>query len=285
MGYPLAYRRVRFLPALLVSALVPLQGCSASAESTLERVQREDFVRAAYAHEPPYAVLDSTGRVVGESPAALRGALPALEVDSVRWVRMPFEELIPALAQGNVDVVASGLFPSATRREEADFTRPTSCSRAAFLVRADGPAPEGLEAFLEGDEKELGPVAVVRGSVEHTAVSILGLPEERVLVVPDLPTGVTALAGGRAGALALTAPTIQGSQDALEGLRWYRYTPSDSIADLVEGCSALAVRRGDEELLAALDRGLEAFVGSAGHRAALEPFGFSAEDVPEGSEP
>lgn len=285
MGHPLAHRWPRLLALLAASSLTPLQGCSAPAETTLERIQREGFVRAAYAHEPPYAVLDSTGRVVGESPAALRGALPALEVDSVRWVRMPFEELIPALAEGAVDVVSSGLYPSAIRHESAVFTRPTSCSRAALLVREDVPAPEGLEAFLDDGESGLGPLAVVRGSVEETAVAVLGIPKERALVVPDLPTGVTVVAEGRAGALALTEPTLHASRNALAGLRWYPYTPPDAVADLVEGCSALAVRPGDDGLLEALDQGLETFVGSAAHRVALESFGFSASDLPVGSEP
>ena len=268
----------RVCGALLLAAV--LFACREAPKSALDRIERQGFLRAAYTHEPPYAFLDSLGQVQGESPTALRGALSALPVDSIRWMRMDFDELLPSLAEGRIDVVASGLFPSEERRREMAFTRFTSCSEAALLVRRDGPRPRGLMSFVRDGTLTIG---VVRGAVEERAVDMLGIPAERVLVVPDLATGVTAVRDGLAAALALTAPTLRLALGDGVDLDWYTYEPSEEIAPLVKGCSALATRPGEDELTEALDRGLAEFIGSPDHLAALTSLGYIADDVPRGS--
>lgn len=264
-------RRVGWAALVIVTVLVAATACRDDTDSSFERIQREGFVRAAYAHEPPFAFLDDDGRVTGESPSALRGALPVLAVDSVRWVQMDFDELLPGLLEGRVDVVASGLFPTDARRERVAFTSHSSCSRPALLVREDGPSPDGLGSFVGSGS---GRLAVVRGTVEEDAARELGIPGERLLVVPDLPTGVLIVREGRADALALTEPTLTSLLGKSPGLSIQAYAPREETRELVQGCSALAVRRSDVGLLDALNKGLDGFVGTEEHKAVLERFGF-----------
>lgn len=258
--------------------LITVASCNSPSETTLDRIRTDGFVRAAYAHEPPYAFVDDRGAVVGESPAALRGALPPLSIDSVRWVRMDFDELLPGLADGRVDVIASGLFVTPERSSRAAFTHATSCSRPALLVRDNGPSPSDLAAFTNA---AAGRVAVVRGTVEEEAVQMLGVPEDRVLRVPDVQTGIVVVREGRVDALALTEPTLRHALGSAPDLRVYAYNPSSLIAELVQGCSALVVRQADGDLVAALNEGLRAFVGSPEHLTKLEGFGFSADALPD----
>lgn len=261
----------------VLGAWVAIASCDVPSETSLERIRREGFMRAAYAHEPPYAFVDDQSRVVGESPTGLRGALQALAIDSIRWIRMDFDELLPGLDDGRADVIASGLFETPERAEHVAFTHATSCSRPALLVRGDGPTPGDLAAFTRA---ETGRVAVVRGTVEQDAVRILGIPDDRVLVVPDVLSGVLVVREGRVDALALTEPTLRNALGSASDLRVYAYTPSDRIEGLVRGCSALVVRQDDGDLLAALNEGLGAFVGSPEHLSALESFGFGADALP-----
>lgn len=255
-----------------------MASCDVPSETNLERIRREGFLRAAYAQEPPYAFVDEESGVVGESPTALRGALPALSIDSVRWIRMDFDELLTGLDDGRVDVIASGLFATPERAAHVAFTRATSCSRPALLVRSDGPTPRDLAAFTRS---EAGRLAVVRGTVEQDAVRVLGIPDDRVLVVPDVLSGILVVRRGRAEALALTEPTLRDALGTASDVRMYPYTPSDRIEELVQGCSALVVRQGDGDLREALDEGLRAFVGSPEHVGALERFGFTPDALPD----
>ncbi len=258
--------------------LVTVASCSAPSETSLDRIRTDGFVRVAYTHEPPYAFVDDQGAVVGESPVALRGALPPLSIDSVRWVRMDFDELLAGLADGRVDVIASGLFVTPERSSRVAFTHATSCSRPALVVRDDGPAPRDLSAFTGA---AAGRVAVVRGTVEEDAVEILGVPEDRVVRVPDVQTGIVVVREGRVEALALTEPTLRHALGSASDLRVHAYTPSSRIAGLVQGCSALVVRQADGDLIAALNEGLRAFVGSPEHLEELEGFGFTADALPD----
>lgn len=261
-----------------VTVLLAVWSCSAPPETSLDRIRGDGFVRAAYAQEPPYAFIDDEGRVVGESPTALRGALPQLSIDSVRWVRMDFDDLLPGLNEGRVDVIASGVFATSERSALVAFTRSTSCSRPALVVRRDGSAPRDLADFASA---AAGHVAVVRGTVEQDAVRVLGIPEDRVLEVPDVLSGIVVVREGRVDALALTEPTLRRALGSASDLRLYAYTPSSRIAELVQGCSALVVRKADKDLLAALNEGLGAFVGSSEHLTALRSFGFTADALPD----
>lgn len=233
-------------------------GCDGRHDA-LARVRAQGFIRAGYAHEPPWAFLGLDGIVDGESPDALRGALATVGVDSVRWLRLDFDDLLPALAAGRVDVIASGLFPTPERLGRAGFTRPTSCALAAVAYRKGEPPPAGLEAFLTPGA---GRMSVVQGTVEETASTRLGVADSQTLVVPDLATGVEALRAGATRALFLTAPTLSAGLPAETGLAWDLYQPPPAVSELVEGCGALAVRRDDARLLAALDEGLSSYVGS-----------------------
>lgn len=210
---------------------------------------------------------------------ALRATLPRLAVDSVRWVRLEFEALIPALLAGRVDLIAAGMFATPEREEQVAFSRATLCPRAALVTRrAEPDVPSTLQAF--SSDPGAGVIAVLDGSVEQSATALLGVPDERVVVVPDVATGLAAVQAEEADALAITAPTAQAAVASQPDLVWQAYSPSPSIEGLVVGCSALAVRQTDPDLLRALDDALSLYVGSQAHRDVLAELGLSADDLP-----
>ncbi|MDT8341977.1 MAG: transporter substrate-binding domain-containing protein [Longimicrobiales bacterium] len=250
-----------------VISVPSVTSCRARSDDTLGRVEAGGFVRAGYAQEPPYAFLLASGRVDGEAPAALRHALAAVGVDSIRWILHDFEDLLPALEQGRVDVVAAGLFITEERRERVLFSRPTMCARPALAFRTEASPPPGLASFL-GDGS--GVLAVVSGSVEHQAVKVLGIPASTTLQVPDVKTGLVAVRSGHAEALAMTAPTLQRAVAAADGLAWRYYEAPPAVAPLVGGCSALVFRRSDIRLAEAVNVGLEGYVGARSQRAVFD---------------
>lgn len=268
--------RLEGLIVALLACVVVVGGCGGDRESSADGDGFDRILTAGYAQEPPYAYADSTGWVAGESPVALRGALAALGMDSVRWVRMPFDELLPSLREGGIDVVASGLYPTDERRMMALFTRSTSCSGPALAVRDEASAPVSIESFVADDGTRL---AVLRGAVEERAARALGISGDRIVPVADPATGLEAVRRGRADGFALTEPTLRYALRDHEGLRVETYEPPPSVTGLVGGCSALAVRRGEEALGLTLDRGLGDFIGSEAHRALVEPLGFRVPDL------
>lgn len=251
--------------------------CGAPPDDTLVRVEERGFLRAGYAQEPPYAFRRASGVVDGEAPEALRHALSAVGVDSIRWILYDFEDLIPALEQGRVDVLAAGHFITAERRERVLFSRPTMCARPALAFRAGTSPPLGLETFTDG---ESGALAVVEGSVEHQAMQLMGAPSSAVLPVPDVATGLAAVRSGRADALALTAPALHRALQGADDLAWHVYEAPQGVASLVGGCSALAFRRSDAPLVAAVNAGLESYVGAPAQAAVFDRLGISGTAGP-----
>lgn len=268
------------LRLLSVAVLVPLVvSCQTPPESTLQRARREGFVRVAYSEEPPFSFFDeSTGRAGGESPEAMRAVAEGLRIENVRWVRLDFGDLIPSLLQGRVDVVAAGMFRTPEREERVRFSTPTVCSAPALLV----PAGSSVTSIGDVARDTTLRLAVLDGSVEHSAAQELGIRRDRVLTVPDLITGVVAVGEGSASAFAITLPTarqaVQNPRAASLEIR--RYDPPTQIRTMVAGCSALAFRPQDTSLVDAANRALAAYVGGDRHLSMLQRLGFNPEDLP-----
>ena len=257
-----------------------ITSCAPAADDALARIREQGFIRAGFTPEAPYALVEAGGRVGGESPEALRNAMAATGVDSIRWVMLDFDELIPALTEGMVDVVAAGLFSTPERRARVRFSRPTLCARPALVRRSATSATVGLEAFAAPGA---GRLAVVEGAVEHQAAEALGVPPERLLAVPDLATGVAAVLGGSADALALTTPTLRNAVKGDTRLAWDLYDPPAAVATLVAGCSALAFRIGDARLAEVVDSGLTRYLGSTRHAEILKALGLALDEMPPGT--
>jgi polar amino acid transport system substrate-binding protein len=262
----------------LVAAMI-LAGCNAGEPPP----SLPDPIRAGFSEEPPYAFLDSDGRVMGEAPETLRRAAEALGLAEPEWIRMPFDEILPALRAGRIDVAASGHLTTAARAEEVRFTHPSVCPLPALLVTPAAAARvESLADLVTSDDLVL---TVLGGSTEETASLRLGIPPARILTVYDVRSAAVALGTGQGQALAITLPTARwlAASELGDGLVVVGpYAPPLEVADLFNECSALAVRPGDDALLQALDGVLPAVMADAGHLRRLQALGFERFAVPEG---
>jgi polar amino acid transport system substrate-binding protein len=256
--------------------------CTPGGTSTLDRVRRDGFIRVGYAVEAPYAFVEA-GRVTGEAPAVAGALLRRLGIDSVVWVRREFAALVPDLRRGRFDLVAAGMFITAERERVVAFTRPTFCVGPALLVRRGN--PRRLHGYEDTRLDPAARLAVLAGAVEQAAAEAAGVPPERLVAVPDQRTGLAALRQGRVDAFALSAPSVNhlvatDTSRSIERAEPF-HAPRLAAVDL-QACGALAVRRGDRELLRHLNREITSFVGTAAHLRLVERFGFSRAELPPG---
>lgn len=267
--------RARFEPAWLLFlclCILPQGGCQDSGLSVGD-IQARGFLRAGYSEEPPYAFRDSAGNIRGESPQALELAAEALQVEDIRWVRLDFRDLIPALQNGRVDVLAAGMYRTPERADRVLFTRPTVCSGPALVVRAGSGTALDLDAVVDGTTR----FAVLAGSVEQVALERLSVPAPHILIAPDVRTAVTAVIEEKVDALAITEPTARWltRQSGNHELEVVTYEPPARVQGLLEACAALAFRPEDEELSASVDSVLARVLESPRRREMLEFLGFS----------
>ncbi|WP_300156921.1 transporter substrate-binding domain-containing protein [Solidesulfovibrio sp.] len=237
-------------------------------------------IRVGYSGEPPYCFRTATGEVSGAAPEVAKAVFGHAGIGPVRWVLLDFNQAIPALLDGRIDMIANGLFITPERAKRMLFSRPFCRSLQGLLVRRGNPLD--LHSYEEAAKSPAARIAVLDGSVEQLALASLGTSPERLFVVPDPAGGLAAVRSGRADALALSAPTVawlagesQGEAEPASPMRQAAGTP--------EGQSAFAFRPADAALAGRVDAALAGYIGSKAYLDLLTSLGFASGLMSAGS--
>ena len=268
-----------------ITVLVGASGCQGEAnteEPTLQKIQRLRVVKVGYANEAPYAYLDpQTGELTGEAPEIARIIFKQMGVDRIEGVLTEFGALIPGLKSGRFDMIAAGMYITPERCREIAFSNPTYKIGEAFLVKAGNPLQlNSYEAVADHAQARLG---VVAGAVELGYARAVGIPTQRIVILPDAPSAVEAVQAGRVDAYAGTALTIQDMLTKANDRQLERAQPftNPTIAGQpVIGYGAFGIRQQDQALLSAVNGQLQTFIGSPEHRQLVAPFGFTPAELP-----
>lgn len=261
--------------AVIAVAYACMAGCT---DSLLRRLQAGQPLRIGYAVEPPYAFLTSDGDVTGESPEIAKRIATRLGFLNIKWYHVEFGSLISKLESGHIDVIAAGMYVTPERERQIAFSETTFQVRSGLLVAAGN--PKRLHGTRQVAEEADVRLAVLSGSVEESLYRRLGVPVNRLVVVPDALTGRSAVESGLADALALSSPSVfwmakSGHRGRVEAA--YPYEP---MADEKLGCGAFAFRKEDRALRRAWNRALREFLRSDEHAALVASFGFALTDLP-----
>jgi polar amino acid transport system substrate-binding protein len=284
---------IKKIRVLLLAILIPIgfAGCGKGpqdhpGQTTLERIRKEGVIRLGYANEAPFAYMDEhTGRLTGEAPEIARVILRRMGVKRVKGVLTEWGALIPGLKAGRFDVIAAGMYITPTRCREIAFTNPTYGIGDALVVKAGNPL--GLHGYDDVAAKPKARLGVVAGTVELGYARASGIPDARISLLPDNPSGLAALSAGRIDAFGATALTVSdllskaGKDSGLQRARPFRQPVVKGRE--VRGYGAFGVRKQDQALLKELNRQLAAFVGTPEHLKLVAPFGFGPDEMPGGA--
>ena len=199
-SYPSA-RLKRFL--ILILGVMPLLTCSPASDTTLERIRREGIARVGYANDIPFGHATADGKLTGEAPEIVRKILSRMGIGKIEGVLVEFDSLIPALKAGRFDIIAAGMFIIPERCREIAFSEPTFSLGQAFLVKKGNPL--NLHRYEDVAKNPNAILCVMKGAVEGNYARAVGIPESRIFIVPDTPSGLVAVKNGVADALALTS--------------------------------------------------------------------------------
>jgi polar amino acid transport system substrate-binding protein len=192
---------------------------------------------------------------------------------------MPFGQLIDALREREVDIVAAGMFITPQRCAQVAFSEPTYVVGEAFAVKAGNPM--GLTDYHSISDNREAKVGLISGTVEYNYALVTGIPADRALLYRSFTRAIKALKEGEVDAVGLTALTAKGlvkDEPGLEATRQF-FPVIDGVE--VKGYGAFAFRRDDTALLAAFNRVLEEFIGTQEHWELVGPFGFGPDMAPD----
>lgn len=261
----------------LMSLVFALVTISASAD-TLSTIKEESSVTIGVANEVPYGYTTSDGKPAGEAPSIAVHVLHELGVKNVKVVVTEFGALIPGLRAGRFDLIAAGMYVTPKRCRQVLFSNPTYSIGEGFIVKNGN--PEKLNGYADIKQKSVK-LGVMSGSVEYGYARDFGIAMDKVVTLPDYPSGVAALKAGRIDALAgtsLTMATLANKDSHVELAQ-----PFDDLiinGKSVKGYGAFGFRPGDESLRDAFNTQLSSFIGSKEHLALVKPYGFGKYTLP-----
>ncbi len=132
----------RFILVSILAAIL-LVGCaqtqqntgSTSASPVLDRIQkRGELIVGTMGNMPPLNMTAKDGKIFGLEPDLAQLMARAMDV-KVKFVTKPFNELLPALQNGEVDMVLSGMTITPERNRKVAFVGPYFISGKAFLTK------------------------------------------------------------------------------------------------------------------------------------------------------
>ncbi len=270
-----------FLVALFSAVVWGLLDRQTWKESSLDRIRQRRSIRIGYAVEAPYAFPTSDGRVTGEAAEVAKQVVYRIGIPNIRWVQSDFSSLLSHLESGRFDVVASGMYITRERAKRASFSNPSFHVTQGLLVTKGN--PQNLDSYEKARDLKDVRIAVIGGALEGELLRTLGVPENRLVVVPDALTGRVAVESGEATALALSLPTIRWTAQN-EGLGKTEIAQPFRQPHLENGYmlgfGAFVFRKEDKKLRAAWNEALKNFINSPEHLRLISQFGFTKDNLP-----
>ncbi len=208
----------------------------------LSAVAGQSYVNGIDANFPPFAYVDKSGEPSG------------FDVDAVEWIaeEMGFEVthkpiawdgIIPALKSDKIDFIASGMSITEERAKEVNFTIPYWKVKKVLVVRED--ADLSVDEIMSGER-----IGVQRGT---TSAEWLNSHKDEygytLRSYESAPNAVTDVINGRIQAAAMDMAPAKDAQEKqpVSILGTFGMKPESF---------GYAVRKGDEDLLQTLNKGL-----------------------------
>lgn len=253
--------------SLIAAALLCTVALPAAAQGRLDQIKADGVIQMGVALEPPYSILEPDGKLTGADPDVLRAVFSELGDVDLKANVVDWGALIPGLLAGRFDSVATGLFIRPERCEAVLFSQPVLCASEAFIVREGN--PNGITTYAELAASGVM-FSTVAGAEEKRALEV-GVPTERIMVVPDIFGAVDLLKSGRVDVIGFPDVTLI---EAMNSLPEGEYDLLTGLEGEPIQCSAAAFAKENADLRDFFDARLVALQESGEFAGILTAYGF-----------
>jgi len=198
-------RRIRialFAALLSISTSFVPSDAAAQDSPVLDRIIETSTLRVGMSgSQPPFNMKARDGALMGLEVDLANALAAAMKVE-LQIVEKPFAELIPALENGDVDLVMSGMTITAARSRTVSFVGPYVASGKSILTTSAAlAAADEAEDLNESDIR----LVTLRNSTSETFVK-MNLPEAQLALVDSYDEAIEMLRANEAGALVADMP-------------------------------------------------------------------------------
>lgn len=195
----------------------------------------------------PFESRDADGKVEGFD-VDLMDAMAKAGNFKIEYKHQPWESLFPALKNGDVDIVISGVTITEERKQTMDFTNPYFEITQVVLV------PKGKSIASSDDLKKLNRVGVVTGQTGDFSVSkLLGSDNPKIARFETVPLVVKELENGGLDAVVSDSAVIANyvKNNPAKGMDFI------TLPDFTVENYGIATRKGDQATVEMLNGALK----------------------------
>ncbi len=180
----------------------PAATAGAGASPVIDRILARSELRVATsAHQPPLTARAEDGSLIGFDIDLANAIARAMNV-RLSLVELPFEEVLPAVARGEVDMALSGLTMTPQRNLKVAFVGPYLVSGMSILTRSR--TMSRLRRAEELDRPEVK-IAILRSSTAEKFAQE-NTPKAQIVQVAELDDGVQMVRDGSVDVLMADHP-------------------------------------------------------------------------------
>ncbi len=228
---------------LVVAAALVVAGCSKKDDNTITMITESGFA--------PYEYLDG-GNIVGVDVDICQ-AIAAKLGKKLVVQDAKFDAVIPSVISGKADIAAAGITVTEDRKKSVDFSIPYVKSGIVIISRKDAP-------YKSAEEVKGKKIGVQSGTTSDTfCVDVLKQEPERF---DNPPTAVAALTAGK---IDLVIADVDPAKNCVKGDDTI-FISSDFVGEPEE--FAVAIKKGQPELLATINEVIQSMIDSGAVEAA-----------------
>ncbi|MEH7380278.1 ectoine/hydroxyectoine ABC transporter substrate-binding protein EhuB [Bacillus sp. JJ1533] len=193
---------------------------AATGGSSLDELKEKGTVTIGFANEAPYAYQDpKTGELKGAAVEIATKVFHNMGIENVEGQIAEWNQLIPGVKAGKFDVITAGMAILPERAEQVAFGEPEIQYGEGLIVEKGNPLD--LHSYKDIANNPDVTVAVMSGATEIEFLKEMGVSENQILEVADIPATFSAVQSGRAQATTGTEMTVKmalqsSDQNALE---------------------------------------------------------------------
>lgn len=195
----------------------------------------------------PFEFSDQDGNVIGFDLDVIK-AIAKANGDEIQIESMPFDGLIPALLTGNIDVIISGMTITDARKKRVLFTDGYYDSNLSYLIKKDK-----ADVYTSAEALKGKTVCVQIGTTGHAFADTI--TPGNVKALNNESDAILELSNGGCEAVINDRPV---------NLYYLKKSNLDTLVDVVDpkfkenvDSFGIAVRKGNNELLEKLNKGLK----------------------------
>lgn len=216
------------------------------ANNGLDKISEKGYITVATSPDyPPYefkTIENGKEKTVGFDIDIANEIAKDLGVE-LKLVEMGFDGLLLELQNGNVDLVMSGISPTAEREKTVDFSDIYYTATQSILVNADD-----VDKYTDIESFSGKKIGVQLTSIQEQMAKEQ-IPNANLISLDKLPQIILDLNNGNVDAVIVETPVAEGYVKQFPNLALSKVTLVDET-----GGSAIAIKKGNPELIEAVNK-------------------------------